>query len=716
MAERINNTIETQINEGNTLITQMAENGQVLQSVIQDVPQVQTVLQNGINVSSQINAPFVEVTSVNGKTGDVITEPIVGEFEANHYYLKNTMISYNDTLYYAKANFTSGNSFNASDWYAVEGTQITVDSAFSTTSENPVQNKVITDKINEMERFKRSLKAGTRIPVNSDLKSVDYLRVGSYYCPSNNDVATLTNCPTTDAFMLEVISPLSNTDIDAETTTTWCQRLRILTTYKGVVWYQQCTSGSTPQNWTYSAWYKTANTGDINNSVNGAVNTKVGTAQVQTYTSTGGQYVKLAEISHGNTSNDNIICNFKLDVTTAGANGYLKTFYFGVGTRMGNTSLSSAKFEYLGCQDFGATQFDFDFKRDVKVTYKYTAGSSGVAHNLKMQIWIKMSAPWRKHWLWPLQSSYKNDYGNSRQNTNSTDEWTYYSVSGNSATIGQATYLETGFTELNCKDVVGVPYLNSYSSRPTTANTTPDGKGGLRTFLASSSMTTGKPGSVDGHIIQLDWDGTNGYDSQIYLENGNNGNLYIRGQSAGTWGNWKQIAQTADLPSAATTSSLGTVQIGDGLDITNAGVISTKLQFTDETSAEDVNWELFINKLYPVGSIYLSTSLDTVAKVQEAFGGTWEAWGSGRVPVGVDTTQTEFNTVNKTGGSKYLQEHSHNTVNWASGYQTGSQSNFFTVLGGDSTTNTRQAVATAGTGDSGNLQPYITCYMYRRIS
>lgn len=148
MAERINNTIETQINEGNTLITQMAENGQVLQSVIQDVPQVQTVLQNGINVSSQINAPFIEVTSVNGKTGDVITEPIVGEFETNHYYLKNTMISYNDTLYYAKANFTSGNSFNANDWYAVEGTQITVDSAFSTTSENPVQNKVITSALN----------------------------------------------------------------------------------------------------------------------------------------------------------------------------------------------------------------------------------------------------------------------------------------------------------------------------------------------------------------------------------------------------------------------------------------------------------------------------------------------------------------------------------------------------------------------------------------
>ena len=148
MAERINNTIETQINDGNTIVSQIVDNNQPLQTVIQDVPQVQTVLQNGINVSSQINAPFVEVTSVNGKTGDVITEPVVGVFEPNHYYLKNTMISYNDTLYYAKANFTSGNSFNTNDWYAVEATQITVDSALSTTSENPVQNKVITSALN----------------------------------------------------------------------------------------------------------------------------------------------------------------------------------------------------------------------------------------------------------------------------------------------------------------------------------------------------------------------------------------------------------------------------------------------------------------------------------------------------------------------------------------------------------------------------------------
>ena len=31
-------------------------------------------------------------------------------------------------------------------------------------------------------------------------------------------------------------------------------------------------------------------------------------------------------------------------------------------------------------------------------------------------------------------------------------------------------------------------------------------------------------------------------------------------------------------------------------------------------------------------------------------GGTWVAWGAGKVPVGVDTTDTDFATVEKTGG------------------------------------------------------------------
>ncbi len=123
MAERINGTIETQISEGNTLVSQYSDS-QTLQTVIQNVPQVQTVLQNGINVSSQINAPFVEVTSVNGMTGDVITEAEILDFEANKYYRKNTLINHDGKLYWAKQNFTSGSAFDSDDWYVIEAGDI----------------------------------------------------------------------------------------------------------------------------------------------------------------------------------------------------------------------------------------------------------------------------------------------------------------------------------------------------------------------------------------------------------------------------------------------------------------------------------------------------------------------------------------------------------------------------------------------------------------
>lgn len=120
MVERLNNTIETQVSEGNTLVTQVNENKQVIQTTIQNVPQIQTVLQNGINVSSQINAPFVEVTSVNGMTGDVITETEILDFEANKYYRKNTLINHEGKIYWAKENFTSGSTFDSNDWFIVE--------------------------------------------------------------------------------------------------------------------------------------------------------------------------------------------------------------------------------------------------------------------------------------------------------------------------------------------------------------------------------------------------------------------------------------------------------------------------------------------------------------------------------------------------------------------------------------------------------------------
>ena len=119
MADRIFGTIETTVAPDITLSTVNAQ-GQSITTYQTGLPQVQTVIQNGVlPVASIINAPFVEVTSVNGMTGDVITEPIMGDFQPNHYYIKNTIINNGGALYWAKNTFTSGSTFNASDWNLV---------------------------------------------------------------------------------------------------------------------------------------------------------------------------------------------------------------------------------------------------------------------------------------------------------------------------------------------------------------------------------------------------------------------------------------------------------------------------------------------------------------------------------------------------------------------------------------------------------------------
>lgn len=68
--------------------------------------------------------------------------------------------------------------------------------------------------------------------------------------------------------------------------------------------------------------------------------------------------------------------------------------------------------------------------------------------------------------------------------------------------------------------------------------------------------------------------------------------------------------------------------------------------------------------IYPVGSIYITTSNDNPSVL---FGGRWEAYGQGKVLVGIQPGDTNFNAVGKTGGSKSQTihidwEHSHDVL------------------------------------------------------
>ena len=145
-----------------------------------------------------------------------------------------------------------------------------------------------------------------------------------------------------------------------------------------------------------------------------------------------------------------------------------------------------------------------------------------------------------------------------------------------------------------------------------------------------------------------------------------------------------------------------------------------------------------MNITYPIGSIYMSTSATSPASL---FGGTWQRWGNGRVPVGVcessDNDSMRYAIglePDKTGGSLY---HIHTTgysyvgatyayaalgdkYNGATGFQVDSTEKRYVIYGGATDLNFAESLLTSGSSGDGSeynsLQPFITCYMWKRTA
>lgn len=193
------------------------------------------------------------------------------------------------------------------------------------------------------------------------------------------------------------------------------------------------------------------------------------------------------------------------------------------------------------------------------------------------------------------------------------------------------------------------------------------------------------------------------------------------------------------------------------------GVAVGKVSETDNCFEVSEKWDVkvygkllkdyikeFTGALYPVGSIYMSVKNTNPSTY---FGGTWVAWGTGRVPVGVNANDTNFATVEKTGGASAVTlttaqmpshthakgtlttastgGHTHDLKNqkasWGtsggnrvlidatSGYT--AVSNKTTTSAGSHSHTISGSTAAAGSGNAhNNLQPYITCYMWKRTA
>ena len=118
---------------------------------------------------------------------------------------------------------------------------------------------------------------------------------------------------------------------------------------------------------------------------------------------------------------------------------------------------------------------------------------------------------------------------------------------------------------------------------------------------------------------------------------------------------------------------------------------------------------------YPVGSIYLSVNNENPSKY---FGGEWARWGYGKVPVGVDESQEEFDTAQKTGGEKThtltaneMPSHNHE---FGLSFVKRAAGDLDTVTAGS--TSRYNTDSTGGGRPHNNLPPYITCYMWRRTA
>ena len=72
--------------------------------------------------------------------------------------------------------------------------------------------------------------------------------------------------------------------------------------------------------------------------------------------------------------------------------------------------------------------------------------------------------------------------------------------------------------------------------------------------------------------------------------------------------------------------------------------------------------------IYSVGSIYMSVNS---TNPKDLFGGTWVGWGSGRVPMCVNTSDSNFNTVEKTGGSSLHRHEFRIGMHWYYGQAAG---------------------------------------------
>lgn len=203
------------------------------------------------------------------------------------------------------------------------------------------------------------------------------------------------------------------------------------------------------------------------------------------------------------------------------------------------------------------------------------------------------------------------------------------------------------------------------------------------------------------------WDVTKSYDIRVTLADKLN-----------------QMVVTASISTAKTLISyhkdvgvgIGKMHERGALDVGGDMYVSGTL---DSKSVKQ-NGRTLLDMFYPVGAIFITT---VNTNPSSYMGGTWVRFGNGQTLVGVNESDGDFNSVQKTGGSKShtidyenLPPRTGLQVNWKGGLTSYSEWKSGNLAKGTWIMSNAYDTQSPFSKAISNLQPYITVYMWRRTA
>ena len=181
----------------------------------------------------------------------------------------------------------------------------------------------------------------------------------------------------------------------------------------------------------------------------------------------------------------------------------------------------------------------------------------------------------------------------------------------------------------------------------------------------------------------------------------------------------------------------GTCVNGGGLEVTSGGQLQiedNQIDFVKLSNDNALTGGLYgiLDKVYPIGTIYIATVATDPDEL--LFGNTglttWARFGEGKVLVSQDSSDTDFDVAEETGGLKdvtlttsQIPSHSHSIdtrtnpqVEYFGGAETNVREFRDSSAPSGAANTTDNTNTTGGGGSHENMPPYIVTYMWKRTA